>query len=122
MYSTSGPNPSLYGFSFPVNDMSRNVLPWKAVLYDRIHFFFVYDRAIFTAFSIASEPLLRKMLFVILPGAIFAISSASLMYDSYGETMKQMCMNLSSWSWHAFTMAAGRWPQLCTPIPTVKSR
>ena len=59
--------------------MSMNVLPWNEVLYDTIHFFFVYDLAILRAFSIASDPLFRNMLFSSLPGMILDISSASLM-------------------------------------------
>ena len=77
MWDSSGPKPSLYGFSLAVSDMSSIVLPWNAVLYDSSHGFFVYDRAIFTAFSMASEPLFRKMLFFSLPGHILDISWAS---------------------------------------------
>src|SRR5439155_957640 len=44
--------------------MSSNVRPWKAVLKDTSHAFFVAARATFTAFSMASEPEFRKIDFV----------------------------------------------------------
>src|SRR3972149_4416835 len=74
---TKGPKPSLYGFSFRVGLMSRSVRPWNAVLNETSHGFFVDARAIFTAFSIASEPEVRKMDFVRPGGELPAIRAAS---------------------------------------------
>ena len=56
--------------------MSSNVRPWKAVLKDTSHAFFVAARATFTAFSMASEPEFRKIDFVRPGGAMSAMRSA----------------------------------------------
>src|SRR3972149_3368911 len=86
---TRGPNPSRYGFSFPVRLMSRRGRPWNAVQQVAVKGFFVYARAILTAFSIASLPEFRKMDCVSPGGQISAIRSARSVYGLYVATMEQ---------------------------------
>src|SRR5207247_8919240 len=113
---TSGPNPSRYGLSLPVRLMSRSVRPWKAVLKETSHARLVAAREILTAFSIASDPELRKIDFVRPGGQISAICAAKSVYGAYVATMKEMCVSRPSSSFAARVTGAGRWTAVWTPI------
>src|SRR3989304_2353434 len=84
----NGPNPTRYGRWRPVRLRPRSVRPWNEVRKETSHARPVAARAIFTAFSIASDPLFRKIDFDRPRGAIFAIAFARSMYGSYNATMK----------------------------------
>src|SRR5207247_9706205 len=115
---TSGPNPSRYGLSFPVRLMSRSVRPWNAVLNETSHARFVAAREILTAFSIASDPELRKIDFVRPGGQISAMRAARSVYGPYVATTQELCVSRSSPSFGAGEAEGGRWPPLWTTVPT----
>src|SRR5579872_1660922 len=82
----------------------------------------VAARAIFTAFSTASAPVLKKIAF--LSPAIGATShrrSASRRYDSYMTTWKEVWVVRSSCSFTASRTRGWLWPTFITPIPPTKS-
>ena len=57
----------------------------------------MYLRAILTAFSTASAPELNSALFFAWsPGVMRLSASATATYDSYGEIMKQVCVNCAA--------------------------
>jgi len=107
--------------SFPVRLMSRSVRPWNAVLKETSHARFVAAREILTAFSIASDPELRKIDFVRPGGQISAMRAARSVYGAYVATMKEMCVSRSSSSLAARMTEGGRWPAVWTPIPPPRS-
>ncbi len=81
----NGPKPILYGATLPVSAIPMNVRPWKAPERLMIPGRPVAERAIFTAFSTASAPVVKNaVFFACVPGVSALIRSASATYDSYG--------------------------------------
>jgi hypothetical protein len=85
----SGPALRLYGIILPVSVMVSSVRPWKPPLKEMTADRPVAVRAIFTAFSMASAPVVNSTLFAApLNGAISLSRSASSIYGSYAMTWK----------------------------------
>ncbi len=102
--------------------MPIRVRPWnapeKAITAARL----VWARAIFTAFSTASAPVVRKMVFFgKSPGVMSFSRSARRIYCSYGFTWKQVWVNLPSCSVTAATTFGWQWPVFSTAMPPAKS-
>jgi hypothetical protein len=105
-----------------VSDRARRVRPWKASSKQMIPLRRVWLRAIFTAFSTPSAPVLTKRVFFAwVPGVMLFRTSASRMYGSFGLTWKQEWVNFSACCWIAFTTSRGACPVLRTPMPAAKS-
>ncbi len=79
-------------------------------------------RAILTAFSTASAPLLTRIeRFSWSPGVSRLRASQTLTYDSYGATMKQVCVNRAACSATASATFGLALPTLVTAMPEPKS-
>ena len=65
----------------------------------------MWARAIFTAFSTASAPVVKKAVFFgVGPGTSAFSRSARVTKDSYGVTMAQVWVKRSSWAFTASTI------------------
>ncbi len=102
--------------------IASSVRPWKACSKTTTASRPVACRAILTAFSRASAPLLvSRVFFGARPGAIAFNFSHSATYPSYGETLKHVWVNRSSCSAAARTTSGLVWPTLSVPMPPAKS-
>jgi hypothetical protein len=82
----------------------------------------VAARAIFTAFSTASEPELnRTVVFGCSPGVIALSRSQTATYGSYGATMKQVWVAAATCSRTASTTRGADTPTVATPMPAARS-
>src|SRR6266851_1636744 len=98
--------------------MVIKVRPWKALSKVMIAGRPVAQRAILTAFSTASAPLLKKMAFLgKSPGASLTMRSANSTYGSYIITLKQVCVNLAACSAMARVTSGRACPIFIAPMP-----
>src|SRR3984893_15456083 len=82
----------------------------------------VKARAILTAFSTASAPVLKKIAFLsAFSGATSQRRSARRRYDSYITTWKDVWVARSSWARTASMTWGWAWPTFITPMPPTKS-
>src|SRR5439155_19968887 len=92
--------------------MPRSVRPWNAVLKETSHARFVAAREILTAFSIASDPELRKIDFVRPGGQISAMRAARTEYGAYVTTTKKIYNSRSTRAFADVITEGGRCPAL----------
>ena len=98
------------------------VRPWNAPSKAMIAGRPVTARAIFTAFSTASVPeLKRRAFFGRAPGAMRHSISQRRMYGSYGATLKSVWVYRAACSCTARTTAGCEWPTFRQPTPPERS-
>src|SRR3954449_2527522 len=107
---------------FAVSAIVRFVRPWYAWSNTTTACRPVAWRAILTAFSTGSEPLLNNAeRFSWSPGVSRASSSQTATYPSYGVTMKQVWVKASTCSCTAATTRGAALPTLTTAMPAPRS-
>src|SRR3989304_8316394 len=100
----NGPKLRLYGSIWLVSDRLMYVRPWNAPSKAMTAGRPVTARAIFTAFSTASVPEFSRIAFFARgPGASRHSVSHSRTYDSYGATLKSVCVYRAACAWMACT-------------------
>src|SRR4051812_7965767 len=119
----NGPKPRLYGTTLAVIVIARSVRPWNALSNTTTAGRPVAARAILTAFSTASAPVLSSTVFCGAPrhGDSSPSRRHTSTYGSYIPTMKHWCRYSSACRWIAATTAPGEWPRLAQPSPPAKS-